>query len=260
MQNKYSSLEILVQQTDNYLKNLSVECVIFSFFDGSLKVLLNKLKVSDKWMLPGGFVREDEDVDVAAERLVKMRTSLDNTYIQQFHLFGKCSRYNKENHRKFLNEWGVEADEEHWCMKRFISIGYYALLKYEKVKIYADPVIEQVEWFDVDCVPDLYLDHNEMIKKAIRSIKLQIGYIPLGYNLLSDKFTMPDLRLLYESFFGCDFDRRNFQRKILSSNLIVKLNEKKKKGAHKSPFLYSFDKEKYEDALTRGKQLMSWSM
>lgn len=260
MQNKYSNLEVLVQQTDSYLKNISVECVIFSFFDGSLKVLLSKLKVSDKWMLPGGFVREDEDVDDAAERLVRMRTSLENAYVRQFHLFGKCSRYNRENHRKFLDEWGIEADDEHWCMKRFISVGYYALVKVENIELYADPIIEQLEWFDVESVPDLYLDHNDMISKALRSIKLQIGYVPLGYTLLSEKFTMPDLRLLYESFFGCDFDRRNFQRKILSSELIVKLNEKKKKGAHKSPFLYSFDRDKYEEALNRGKMLMSWNL
>lgn len=92
----------------------------------------------------------------------------------------------------------------------------------------------------------MYGDHENIIKKAIETLRRQIGYVPIGYELLPEKFTLPELRTIYEAIVGHEIDRRNFQRKMLSIGLVYKLNESRKGRPCKAPILYSFAKEKYE--------------
>ncbi len=260
MQNKHSVVDVLKQQNDTILSSISISCVIYGFHEGTIKILLSKFKISDKWMLPSGFVLLHEDVDISACQVIKEKTGLDKFYMQQFHLFGKCSRYRAEEHYKLLKKWNIDVTDDHWSMKRLISMGYYALVKYDRVEVPEDNEFEEVAWFDMDKIPVLFSDHNEMIEKSLRLIKREIGYVPLGYELLADKFTMPDLRIIYEAFIGHELDRRNFQRKMLSIGLIRRLDEKMKKGAHKAPYLYSFNEKEYKEALNNGEQLMAWTM
>lgn len=244
---------------DQYLDSISVDCVILTFHDGELKVLLNKLKSSGKWMLPGGFVRIDESVDNAAKRVLDNRIGLEDIYLKQFHLFGECERSNKEDDTRIAEALNLSPELKSWYLRRFVTMGYYALVEYSKVKRQIINELEDVEWFPIDNLPLLHSDHRRIIEKAISSIRIQLGYIPIGYQLLAEKFTMPELRLVYEAILGKELDRRNFQRKMLSVGLILKLNEKRKNGSHKAPYLYSFNTEKYRKAEDAGVYLMSWS-
>lgn len=259
MTKRYSTAEVLAQANDTFLDSVSVDCVVLAFHQGDLKVLLNKFKMSDKWMLPGGFVHLDEDVDDAADRILKGRVGLNKIYLKQFHLFGSCGRTQREENLKMLDSWGVSPEEGHWYLKRFISMGYYALVEYDKVVITINKEIEDVGWYNLNELPSLYADHNLIIEKAINTMRIQIGIIPIGYELLPEKFTMPELRLIYEAILGEELDRRNFQRKMLSVGLINRLDEKRKNGAHKAPYLYSFNKEKYKLAEQGGMHLMPWT-
>lgn len=259
MTKQYSKTEILTRINGTFLDSLSVNCVVLVFYDGSLKILLNKLKINDNWMLPGGFVYHDEDVDDAAGRILNAKVGTDELYLKQFHLFGNCGRIRKDENLKMLKSSGVMSEEEHWLLKRFVSIGYYALVKYNKVSINTDKTIEDMAWYDLEKLPQLYADHALIVEKAIQTIRIQIGIVPLGYELLPEKFTMPELRLIYESVLGYELDRRNFQRKMLSVGLIKKLHEKRKQGAHKSPYLYSFNKERYDEVDLGGEHLMPWT-
>ena len=155
---------------------------------------------------------------------------------------------------------GLNDENSHWFNQRFLTIAYYALVKFEEYNVQSNALDEEVEWFDLKQVPRLYGDHNKIINKAIETIRTQIGYIPIGFELLPRKFTMPELRIIYETIIGKELDRRNFQRKILSIGYINRLNETRKNGAHKAPQLYSFDKEKYEIANEYGLQIMSWNL
>jgi hypothetical protein len=111
---------------------------------------------------------------------------------------------------------------------------------------------EEVAWFDLNHIPSLYTDHNHIIDKAITTIRSQLNSIPVGYELLPEKFTLTQLRIIYETLLDTKLDRRNFQRKILSTGLVYKLNEVYKKWGQKSSTLYSFDKNKYQDAIKNG--------
>lgn len=256
---EYNAKEILRSDDMTYLPSFSVDCVIISFDEGVLKILLNKFTDVDKWMLPGGFVRYDKDVEATAYEILDDRTGLADVYLRQFYLFGKSNRNNIEENREILANLVKSTKQEHWYLRRFVSLGFYALVEHAKVEISTDPKKELVEWFSLNQLPQLYADHGDIIKKAIYTIRVQLGFVPVGYELLPEKFTMPELRQIYESILGVELDRRNFQRKMLSLGLITKLNEKKKSGAHKAPNLYSFNKEKYEYAEQHGLQLMSWN-
>lgn len=243
---------------NNYHPGFSVDCVIIGFHEATLKILLNKFNVDEKWGLPGGFVYKDENVEDAAYRLLVNRTGLKDVFLKQFYLFGDANRVPVEEHRKELINRNISEVDGKWFLSRFITVGYYALVQFDQVQPYADPEDEKIAWFDIDRIPNLKIDHNRIVDKALETIRLQIGYIPIGYELLPEKFTMPELRTIYEAIIGQPLDRRNFQRKMLSIGLIRRLNETRPSGAHKSPILYEFDKEKYEDALKYGLQLMDW--
>lgn len=259
MKNIPSKSDALVEPNGTFLDSVSFDCVVLGFTEGQLKVLLTKFNVNDKWMLPGGFVLIDEDVDCAANRALKVRLGVEDVYLRQFHTFSNCGRVQKSENIKMLEVWGLTPEEEHWYLKRFISIGYYALVEYQKVNVTVDEIEEEVGWFNIYELPPLYADHKKIIEKAIATIRKQIGIVPIGYELLPEKFTMPELRLIYEALLGHELDRRNFQRKMLSIGLINRLREKRKIGAHKAPYLYSYNKEKLEEAKENDLFLMTWA-
>jgi hypothetical protein len=137
-------------------------------------------------------------------------------------------------------------------MDRFITIGYWALVEFSKVVPKPDEFSSSCKWFDIDKVPSLILDHNEILNKALQSLRRNLNDYPLGRDLLPTKFTMPELQRLYETILGKRLDRRNFQKKILGMDILVKLQERKKGGAHKAPFLYRFDLQKYRKGMRSG--------
>ena len=91
---KNESLDAMVKVGENsFLPSVSVDCVIFGFHEGELKVLLIKHRYRDMWSLPGGFVSKDEPCDAAAYRVLKDRTGLTEVFLQQFFTFGDTERY-----------------------------------------------------------------------------------------------------------------------------------------------------------------------
>ncbi len=234
-----------------YLRHISVDCVIFGFHTNELKVLLLKAKYAGKWALPGGFILKDEHMDEAAKRILEQRTGLMEIYLQQFHVFSEPGRSTKRVNKQFLKNAGIEG-EESWMFDRFITVGYSALVDFTKAQPVADIFSDACEWFDIHKVPEMILDHNLILDTALNSLQLQLNYQPVGYNLLPEKFTMPELQKLYETILGRTLDRRNFQRKIISTGILKKLNETKKGVAHKAPYYYKFDLRKYQKALKAG--------
>ncbi len=224
----------------------SIDCVIITFHENKLKILLNKLTLNDKWMLPGGFIYKEEDIEDAAYRILKDRTSLSNIYLEQFHTFGACNRTNPEESEKLYARYGMENIDMKHQYTRFISTGYFALVKYEKVVIRKKEE-DVCQWFNIDEIPSLYADHNQIIEKALQNIRLKLEYLPIGFEMLPEKFTIAELRKIHEGILGIELDRRNFQKKMLSSELIIKLDERKETGSYPPPFLFSFNKKKIKE-------------
>ncbi len=234
-----------------YLRHISVDCVIFGFHENELKVLLLQAKYAGAWALPGGFILKEEHMDDAANRILKNRTGLNGIYLQQFHVFSEPGRSTKEINKQFLKNVGVDMKES-WMFERFITVGYTALVDFSKAKLIPDNFSAACEWHHVNSLPEMILDHKNIIGAALQQLQTNLNYHPIGYNLLPEKFTMPELQKLYETILNRQLDRRNFQRKIIATKILKKLDETKKGVAHKAPNYYKFDVKNYKKALKGG--------
>ncbi|RZJ68440.1 MAG: NUDIX hydrolase [Flavobacterium sp.] len=229
----------------DYIAHLSIDSVVFGFDKSSLKVLLAKLKDQDLWSLPGGYVKKQEGLREAASRILKERTGAENIYLQQFHTFGQPNRS-----EGFFSDY----PDDLWHKQRFISIAYYALVNFSDVTPVTDEFSGECRWCDISEIPPMMMDHRLILDKALITLRKQLNYKPIGFNLLDEKFTMPELQKLYEIILGKKLNRGNFYRKMLRFDILEKLNESRKGGAHKAPDLYKFDMVKYQDALKNGLQ------
>ncbi|WP_438590864.1 NUDIX hydrolase [Flavobacterium pectinovorum] len=239
-------------KNENYQPGLSIDCVIFGFHDNQLKVLLIKTPYENKWSLPGGFVPLDMDIDAAAVSVLNERTGIEGIFLRQFATFGKVKRNDKHFDEAVLDHFKIPKEAGKWFMQRFVTIGYYALVDFLKAIPQKDNSQEIIEWIDHKEVPELILDHKEILDKALDTLRIELNLMPIGYNLLPEKFTIPELQKLYETILDKQLDRRNFLRKITNIGILNKLDEKKSNVAHKAPNLYSFDKDKYEEVLKNG--------
>lgn len=243
--------EHFLKGDEKYLRHISIDCVVFGFHENELKVLLLKTSYSDKSALPGGFILKKEPIDDAAQRILKERTGLDKIYLQQFHVFGDPARSNRKFNNEYFKKFGI-SKKNSWMSERFISIGYSALVDFTKVRLVPDIFSEGCEWFKIHDIPDLIFDHKKILETALEDLRMQLNFHPVGYNLLPLKFTMPELQKLYETILGKKLDRRNFQRKIIDTGILKRLDETKKGVAHKAPFYYKFDLRNYKKALKAG--------
>ncbi|HKL93364.1 MAG: NUDIX domain-containing protein [Bacteroidales bacterium] len=217
-------------QTQFYV---AVDCIIFGFSEGRLSLLLLKRNMEPakgQWSLPGGFIEAQESSEVAAARVLSTLTGLDEVYMDQLMLFSKIDRDPGE---------------------RVLSVAFYALINV------ADSNREQVRlhnayWRDLDDLPALIFDHPEMVHSALKRLRIEASTKPIGFNLLPERFTVPQLQALYEAIYGISIDKRNFRKKLQSMPFLVKLDEKDKTSSKRGAYLYSFDKERYEKAKLEG--------
>ena len=205
---------------------VAVDCIIFGFDGQDLKLLLIKRGFNPEkggWSLMGGFVRPEESFESAAQRVLKQLTGLDNVYLEQLFAFGDPNRD---------------------PMERTASIAYFALIdisKYEK-QLSSD---FHPEWFLLKEIPPLIFDHRSMIEMAKEKLRSKAAYHPVLFELLPEKFTLPQLQNLYEGVFESLLDKRNFSRKILSTGLLLKQKQKDKEGSKRGAFYYKLNKKKY---------------
>lgn len=232
----------------NYIQQLSIDCIIFGYSNRQLKVLVPKLDfVGDFWALPAGFVTQDEGIDQAARRILEERTGIKDIYLQQFRIFGDVPRTNLpflnrliELNRDKLVDENTFAIEYEWITKRFVSIGYYAVVDIDKVIPKKTDLDESIEWYPIDQVPQMIMDHNEMLQYALETLRQNLDDHLIAHNLLPETFTMKELQELYEAIFAKEFARNNFQKKMLDLNVLERLDKKYTGAANKAPFLYKF--------------------
>lgn len=230
----------------NFYKNepqvlLAVDSVIFGFNGESIEILLIKRGLEperNKWSLMGGFVQEDESPEKAASRVLKKLTGLEGVYMENCGIFGAPGR------------------EKH----RVVSIAYFALIDTQQYRHILSEEYE-AKWFPLNEHPKLIFDHEDMIRAAKRTLRTKAALYPILFELLPDKFTIPQIASLYESVYDIELDKRNFSRKLLASGLIIKLNEKDKSTSKKGAFFYKLDMHVYKEKIMSFlRYLPSWSV
>ena len=163
---------------------------------------------------------------------------------------------NENSIRRLLESAGIEVGDNFWMFDKFMSIGFFALTEYSKVEPSGDFYSEECKWFSLDELPPLIFNHHQMIKDALHRLRHHIVFHPIGYTLLPDKFTLPEIMSLYETILGKTLDARNFAKKLTNLGIIVKTNETRNIGAHRSPYLYVFNKVKYDEFLRQNEALI----
>ncbi len=214
---------------------LAVDCIIFGFDQDVLKILLIKRDFDPekgKWSLMGGFMKKDETLDDAATRVLYDLTGIHNIYMEQLALQSKLDRDPVE---------------------RTISVPYYALINIQEHK---EELIEQysAQWFPLSKFPNLIFDHKEMVNRAIKRLRYRATNMPIGFELLPEKFTMRQLQKLYEAIWDQELDKRNFINKFQALDILIKLEMKEMTTSKKGSYLFKFDKAKYENKTTEGFQ------
>jgi len=257
--NNDMDIENLINGSKYLYSNISVDCAIFGYHERDLKILLIRPLKSKSWTLAGGYVFKTESLDEAAKRLVCERTELEDLTLFQFKNFSSPNRISPENNhmKKYIEEsFNITFEDDFWMFQNFISIGYFALTEYSLVKPQAGPYMEECAWWDVNNLPDMYYDHAEIIQEALKYLRLYTYHQPIGYDLLPEKFTLPDLHFLYETILNKSIDIRNFQKKMAALDLIIKLDEQKEVGGHRRPYLYTFNKERYDQMIRDGEVVL----
>jgi hypothetical protein len=210
------------------IAQLSINCVIFGFHEKTLKVVVNKILVGDATLLvlPGGFIKQTEDMTAAVERIVKDSTGLQKILFKQFKVFGNASRsFGKEFASIGNSVASVDKEVLKWLSTRFVSICYLALVDFNKINLKPTQFLEAAQWLSVDKAKNLSMDHSDIVKSARLSLIRELPHSPIASNLLPSKFTLPELHALTEAIIGRSIDRPNFRRKILKSDLIVKVGQ-----------------------------------
>ncbi|MDB5120102.1 MAG: hypothetical protein JWN56_1320 [Sphingobacteriales bacterium] len=244
----------IYQSSGEYLRNVAVDNVIFGYHEKELKVLLQQPYALDKWTVTGGYIKRTESIEEAANRIAFSRTGLKNLFFQQFRSFGNPERVrdSKFNAKTLTAMTGIEIPADSWIFEYSVSVGFYTLTEFSMVDLKKGELEAQCNWWPVSELPPLMFDHQYIVNEALKALRLHISHSPIGYELLPEKFTLPEIYSLYETILDKSLDDRNFAKRLMATGIIIKLNETKRIGAHRSPYLYKFDKDKYEAGLKNG--------
>lgn len=213
--------------TVDIIDALSIDCVIFGFRNSELDILLIKHAEGinkGHWALPGGWIRYNEGIDDAANRLLTSLTGVSNIFLEQLRAFGAVERYPG---------------------KRVITLGYYALINAEHYALCAGFTASDARWFRIHEVPRLPFDHGKILESGFDQLKHKVRHEPVGFNLLPKKFTLHQIQKLYEAILETELDKPNFRRKLLKMNLLVPCGEKQRDVSHRAAKFYRFDKRIY---------------
>jgi 8-oxo-dGTP diphosphatase len=209
----------------------SVDCVIFGFDEGELKILLierNEAPFKGWFALPGYFVEPTEAIETAAQRILFESTGLKGIFMEQFYTFGALGRHPQG---------------------RVITVAYYAMIRLtgnkEVAPLPTTHFAKRAVWMSLKDLPELAFDHSRIFRKSFEKIKNKISYQPIAFELLPEKFTLTQLQQLYEVVLNKKLDKRNFRKKMLAYDILKELDEKQKGVSYRAAKLYKFDKRKY---------------
>ncbi|MDP0490416.1 MAG: NUDIX domain-containing protein [Verrucomicrobiota bacterium JB023] len=216
---------------------LTTDCVVFGLDDDDVKVLLIKRGLAPfkgKWALPGGFIRPNEAPDACARRELAEETGLRGIYLEQLYTFGDPKRDPREH---------------------VVTIAYFALVNLLEHPPTADTDAIDAAWFPFDEIPQLAFDHSHILDVARQRLRAKLRYSPVAFELLPEKFTLPEAQHLFERVLDTTLDKRNFRKKLLKLGILIETDEVQQDAARRAARLYQFDRSSYNDLLSANPDL-----
>ena len=230
--------------------DISVDCVVFGFDGEQLKLLLIDQKLPEtgnlspevlQIALPGDLMNAGESLDACAARVLKELTSLEGIYLKQFYAFGDPNRVSDLKDQEWLRSFRVNPE------RRVITVAYYSLVKMDDYVPQASSFASNAKWTDIQDVPELAFDHNDIADKAIAVLRQELTTKHIGFELLPEKFTLSQLQTLYETILDKKLDKRNFRKNIKKMDQVIPLDEKQQGVLHKPAQLFRFDRDANEN-------------
>ncbi len=219
--------------------NVSVDCLVFGYEAGELKLLLiqrDASRANDRsvlsWTLPGDLIQDDEDLDQAAHRVLQELTTLDRVFLKQFGAFGDPARVRKPSDKIWLEKTRAYPEA------RVITVAYYALVDVGHFNPSPSNFAVDTQWMSLNDIPELAFDHNNIVEKGIQTLRNEVESSLIAFQLLPEKFTLSQLQDLYEAILGQTIDKRNFRKKMLALGKLEPLKEKQKGVSHKPAQLF----------------------
>lgn len=207
-----------VSHLDYFNIAVSVDCVIFSYHEKSLRVLLIRSDLKEfenLYSLLGDLVGPDEDLNAAPYRVLEERTGLQDVYLEQVHTFGNIHRHPSG---------------------RVITTAYISLINCRSSKLQIRN--NDVSWHKVNDIHQLAFDHKLILDTCLQQLRDKVMEHPVVFNLLPEKFSLRELQDLYEAILGTALDRRNFRKRIIAKDWLVDLNEMEEDVPHRPGKLY----------------------
>jgi 8-oxo-dGTP diphosphatase len=225
--------------------HISADCVIFRHDERSLKVLLverdpGNMHTGDDFhrllKLPGGLVYNNELLKDAASRILKELTCIENVPLIQFDVLDSLDRMHEADRQWLEKVTGVQID-------RVVSIAFYGIIDISRSQV----CNTHSHWVELSQIHNLPFDHEDIIQRALKTIRTSLMRDGLLFDILPQKFTINQLQSLVSVFYDTEYDSRNFRKKLKKMDFIVPLEEKQTRVAHKPARLFTFDKEKFDN-------------
>jgi len=200
---------------------VTTDVVLFTIQNDALDVLLIR-RAGDpflgSWALPGGFIDIGEDLDAGALRELREETGVTGVYLEQLYTFGRPDRDPRE---------------------RVITIAYYALVPLGKVRPVAAGDARELAWFQLNQLPALAFDHDEIIALAKRRLAAKLQYSTIALQFMPPQFTLSELQRVYEIIQDEPMDKRNFRKRVLAYDCIEETGRERRNGNHRPARLYA---------------------
>ena len=212
-----------LRATAPWLLHVSTDIVIFTIRGEELQVLLRR-RYSEAlgvrcWALPGGYIGPAEPLEQCAERTLAQQTGIREVYLEQLYTFGRPDRHPRS---------------------RVITVAYYALLPCERLQLESQPSATSISWCGIHDLPELYLDHAEIVAQARERLVAKLQYSTIGFEFMPAKFTLSELQTVHEAILGESLDKRNFRKRVLSFGCIEDTGELRRIGSHRPARLYRY--------------------
>jgi len=232
--------------TDSYLPHVSINAVVFAYDHPDLKVLVHRIPDQELWILPGGYVKKEEDLDKAAHRNLEL-SGIGEVFLRQVSTFGEARRFQEINalRQDVSTEYGKILQ---WVSQRFVTVVYYGLVKYNETKLADGGISAESRWMDVKGTDPFAMDHASILSGTRKILATELMNHPVAERLLPLRFTMNELRGLYEAILDRNIDRGTFRRKIMNRDILDKVG-KLQDSPGRPADVFKFNRNRYYHSL-----------
>ena len=204
---------------------VTVDVVMLTVVEGDLRILLvqrPRAPFAGQWALAGSFIRADESLEAAAERRLHQHLrDPHGIYLEQLYTFGAPERDPRT---------------------RVITVVYFALVGTTSTHDAA----AGGRWFSVNHLPiPLAFDHESIIHYTVARLRGKLDYTTIAFRLLPPEFSLSELQIVYEAILDRKLDKRNFRKKVLTSDIfeLRETDRTKMEGPHRPARLYRFSEK-----------------